>query len=35
LHYFASALLPLLHSSLSDEEKRKVLVDNLRRLVQA
>ncbi|GBC98942.1 hypothetical protein HRbin17_01461 [bacterium HR17] len=35
LHYFASALLPLLHSALSDDDKRKVLVDNLRRIVQA
>ncbi len=35
LHYFASALFPLLHSALSDEDKRKVLVDNLRRIVQA
>lgn len=35
LHYFASALFPLLHSGLSDEDKRKVLVDNLRRIVQA
>lgn len=35
LHYFASALLPLLHSSLSDEDKRKILVENLRRIVQA
>ncbi len=35
LYYFASALFPLLHSSLSDEDKRKVLVENLRRIVQA
>ena len=35
LHYFASALFPLLHSSLSEEDKRKVLVENLRRIVQA
>ncbi|MCS7192102.1 MAG: amidohydrolase family protein [Armatimonadetes bacterium] len=35
LHYFASALFPLLHSNLSDEDKRKVLVENLRRIVQA
>ncbi|MCS7185894.1 MAG: amidohydrolase family protein [Armatimonadetes bacterium] len=35
LHYFASALFPLLHSGLSDEDKRKVLVENLRRIVQA
>ncbi|MCS7264762.1 MAG: amidohydrolase family protein [Armatimonadetes bacterium] len=35
LHYFASALFPLLHSALSDEDKRKVLVENLRRIVQA
>ncbi len=35
LHYFASALFPLLHSGLSDDEKRKILVENLRRIVQA
>lgn len=35
LYYFASALLPLLHSALPDDDKRKVLVDNLRRIVQA
>ena len=35
LYYFASALFPLLHSSLSDEDKRKILVENLRRIVQA
>lgn len=35
LHYFASAVFPLLHSSLSEEDKRKVLVENLRRIVQA
>ncbi len=35
LHYFASALFPLLHSGLSEEDKRKVLVENLRRIVQA
>ncbi len=35
LHYFASALFPLLHSGLSDEDKRKILVDNLRRILQA
>lgn len=35
LHYFASALFPLLHSGLSDEDKRKILVENLRHIVQA
>ncbi|MER3502039.1 MAG: hypothetical protein C4295_11325 [Candidatus Fervidibacterota bacterium] len=35
LHYFASTLYPLLHSALSNEDKRKVLVENLRGIVQA
>lgn len=35
LFYFASSLLPLMHSGLSEEEKRKILMENLRRIVQA
>ncbi len=35
LHYFARAFFPLIHSGLSDEDKRKILVENLRRIVQA
>ncbi len=35
LYYFQSALLPLLHSDLTEEEKNWVLVENLRRIVQA
>ncbi|MCS7223105.1 MAG: amidohydrolase family protein [Armatimonadetes bacterium] len=35
IHYFQSSLMPLLHSDLSDEAKTLVLVENLRRIVQA
>lgn len=34
LHYFASAYMPLQYSSLSDDDKRKVLVENIRVVLQ-